>query len=220
MTEAEWLTSTDPRPMLDFLCGRVPERKSRLFGVACCRRLWRWSATASPDFAIDEDRLATALDEIERVADGVREEPSDWFQPRPWRVSEWHAARAAMRADASAAAEAVQTWVSVSADQSEFQTRGGGVTELLEEMAAQCGLLRCVIGNPFRPTTADPAWLTSAVTALARQMYDSLDFTAMPILADALQDAGCDSDDVLNHCRSDGVHVRGCWVVDALLGKE
>ena len=51
-------------------------------------------------------------------------------------------------------------------------------------------------------------------------MYDARDFSAMPILADALQDAGCDSDDILNHCRSGGVHVRGCWVVDLVLGKE
>src|SRR5262249_49402987 len=68
--------------------------------------------------------------------------------------------------------------------------------------------------------TLDPAWRTSTVVALASQMYDSRDFSAMPILADALQDAGCDNPDMLNHCRSDGVHVRGCWVVDLALGKE
>ena len=56
--------------------------------------------------------------------------------------------------------------------------------------------------------------------ALARQMYESRDFSAMPILADALQDAGCDNEDILSHCRSDGPHVRGCWVVDLVLGKE
>ena len=65
----------------------------------------------------------------------------------------------------------------------------------------------------------DPAWRTSTALALARQMYESRDFAAMPILADALQDAGCDSDIVLSHCRGDGPHVRGCWVVDAILGK-
>ncbi len=55
--------------------------------------------------------------------------------------------------------------------------------------------------------------------SLARQMYESRDFSVMPILADALQDASCDSDDILTHCRSGGPHVRGCWAVDLVLGK-
>ena len=88
------------------------------------------------------------------------------------------------------------------------------------EGKAQADLIRDIFGNPFRPATFDPSWLTSTVTALAAQMYDSRDFSAMPILADALQDAGCTSDDILNHCRGDGPHVRGCWVVDLVLGKE
>ena len=66
----------------------------------------------------------------------------------------------------------------------------------------------------------DPSWLTSDVLAMCRGMYETRDFAAMPILADALQDAGCENADVLNHCRGDGPHVRGCWVVDLLLGKE
>jgi hypothetical protein len=80
--------------------------------------------------------------------------------------------------------------------------------------------LRDVFGNPFQPVAFDPAWRTSTAIALAQQMYDSRDFSLMPILADALEDAGCDSDDVLAHCRGDGPHVRGCWVVDLVLGKE
>ncbi|MBM3981711.1 MAG: hypothetical protein FJ304_15840 [Planctomycetes bacterium] len=66
-----------------------------------------------------------------------------------------------------------------------------------------------------------PAWRTTDVMLLARGIYDAKAFDRMPILADALQDAGCDSDDILNHCRDAAqVHVRGCWVVDAVLGKE
>ena len=85
----------------------------------------------------------------------------------------------------------------------------------------QVALLRDIVGNPFRPATFDPAWRTSTVVALARQMYDSRDFTAMPILADALQDAGCTSDAILGHCRdAHATHVRGCWVVDLVLGKS
>jgi hypothetical protein len=82
-------------------------------------------------------------------------------------------------------------------------------------------LLFCdIFGNPFRPVAFSREWLTSTVVTLAQQMYDSRDFSAMPILADALQDAGCDNADILGHCRGDGPHVRGCWVVDLVLGKS
>src|SRR5262249_45593902 len=80
--------------------------------------------------------------------------------------------------------------------------------------------LRDIVGNPFRPVTLDPEWLTSTFFAIARGMYEPRNFTPMPILADALQDAGCDSEDILDHCRQPGEHVRGCWVVDLILGKK
>ncbi|MCE9568048.1 MAG: hypothetical protein K8U57_39100 [Planctomycetes bacterium] len=81
-------------------------------------------------------------------------------------------------------------------------------------------MLRDIFGNPFRPVAFEAAWNTSTVVALAQEMYASRDFSAMPILADALQDAGCDNDDILQHCRGAGPHVRGCWVVDGILGKS
>ncbi|MBN9516925.1 hypothetical protein J0H58_00170 [bacterium] len=76
-----------------------------------------------------------------------------------------------------------------------------------------------VFGSPFRPVSFEGEWRTEAVVALARGMYESRNFTAMSVLADALEDAGCSNDDILSHCRGDGPHVRGCWVVDAVLGK-
>jgi hypothetical protein len=85
---------------------------------------------------------------------------------------------------------------------------------------AACRLIREIFGNPFRPVAFSPEWRTDTAVMLAQQMYDSRDFSAMPILADALQDAGCDNQDILQHCRGDGPHVRGCWVVDLVLGKE
>ena len=86
----------------------------------------------------------------------------------------------------------------------------------------QCSVLRSIIldafGNPFRPVAFNPAWRTDTAVALARTMYDSREFGAMPILADALQDAGCEDEQVLNHCRAaNQVHVRGCWVCDLVL---
>ncbi|VTU02814.1 Uncharacterized protein (Fragment) OS=uncultured bacterium PE=4 SV=1 [Gemmataceae bacterium] len=82
-----------------------------------------------------------------------------------------------------------------------------------------CRMAEDIFGNPFRVVAIDPQWLTSDVLALARGIYDERAFDRMPILADALQDAGCDSADVLDHCRGPGPHVRGCWVVDLVLGK-
>jgi hypothetical protein len=83
-----------------------------------------------------------------------------------------------------------------------------------------CALLRDVLGNPFRPVKFARKWRTETVRMLAQQMYQSRDFSAMPILADALLDAGCDGADILEHCRGSGPHVRGCWAVDGLLGKK
>jgi hypothetical protein len=89
-----------------------------------------------------------------------------------------------------------------------------------DERRIQCELLRCVFGNPFRPVALNPSWLTSTVLTLAVGIYAERAFDRLPILADALQDAGCDRADVLDHCRGPGPHVRGCWVVDLVFGKS
>ena len=80
-------------------------------------------------------------------------------------------------------------------------------------------VFRDIFGNPFRPVAADPAWLTPTAVAIATALYAHRAFDRMPILADALEEAGCTNADVLLHCRSGGPHVRGCWVVDLLLEK-
>ena len=83
-----------------------------------------------------------------------------------------------------------------------------------------CDVIREVFSNPFRPVTFVPAWRTTTAITLAQTMYDTRDFAAMPILADALEDAGCEHPDILSHCRGPGPHVRGCWVVDGVLGSQ
>ena len=87
-------------------------------------------------------------------------------------------------------------------------------------MLAQSALTRDIFGNPFRPVAFEPEWRTSNVVSLSQGMYESRDFSIMPILGDALQDAGCEHPDILTHCRGNGPHVRGCWVVDLVLGKQ
>ncbi len=88
-----------------------------------------------------------------------------------------------------------------------------------DERKAQADIVRDLFSDQFRPVVPDHAWFTSDVMALATNIYDNRAFEHMPILADAIQDAGCDSKDVLNHCRANMAHARGCWVIDLVLGK-
>jgi hypothetical protein len=88
------------------------------------------------------------------------------------------------------------------------------------ERNALAEVVRDIFGNPFRPVTTDPRWRTSTAVALARAIYADRAFDRLPILADALEEAGCDNPDVLDHCRDDGPHARGCWVADMVLGKQ
>ena len=88
----------------------------------------------------------------------------------------------------------------------------------------QCQLLRCVFGQPFQPPIAlDSSWMTwngGTVRGLADAIYAEPAFDRLPILADALEEAGCTDSNILDHCRGPGPHVRGCWVIDLVLGKE
>jgi hypothetical protein len=84
----------------------------------------------------------------------------------------------------------------------------------------QAGFLRDIFANPFRPAAFDPAWRTPIVRRLAEAIYDERAFDRLPILADALEEAGCANADILSHLRGPGPHVQGCWVLDLVLGKE
>jgi hypothetical protein len=231
MTEAEWLACADPAPMCGaFREGEVSGRKLRLFAVACCRRVWP---------VIADERCRRAVEVAERVADGLATHEEQRVATgaanaamlelmaagagsyRQWRHHHWaRCAYLAVRPTGS------RGFVGDVTDAAFSATRAASIPPLWTvempevEQRAQADLLRDVCGNPFRPAIFAPQWRTDTVLALARQMYDSRDFTATSILADALQDAGCDNEHILNHCRGPGPHVRGCWVVDLVLGKE
>jgi hypothetical protein len=87
-------------------------------------------------------------------------------------------------------------------------------------LSTMADVVRDILGNPFRTVAIDPTWQSADVLGLARAIYEDRAFDRMPLLADALMDAGCDNEAMLAHCRSEGPHVRGCWVVDLVLGKE
>jgi hypothetical protein len=83
--------------------------------------------------------------------------------------------------------------------------------------------LRDLFGNPLRPIQIDPAWLRwrdGTAVHIAQSIYDERRLQDLPILADALEEAGCTDPDILGHCRGPGEHVRGCWAVDLILGKS
>jgi hypothetical protein len=116
---------------------------------------------------------------------------------------------------------ALPAWRAVRADQE--VARRAWAAGLAAERAAQCGLLRDLLGGPSRAVRLDPSWLAwggRAVRKMAEVIYEEGQFEDLPVLADALEEAGCADPDILNHCRAPGVHVRGCWVVDLLLGKS
>jgi hypothetical protein len=224
MTEAEWLACEDPSAMLVLLeargCGG--NRKFRLFAVACCRRVWS---------GLKDERSRAAVEMAERYADGnatqgaLREAfvaataaVADCRDFSPF--SEYQAIGAFLSAARCITESA--TKVPMNEDACEVASHVWSFAikdELGRSDRGQCSLLHELFGNPFRPVTFAPEWRTDTVVTLARTMYESREFSAMPILADALQDAGCDNDDVLNHCRELGTHVRGCWVCDLVLGK-
>jgi hypothetical protein len=232
VTEAEWLVCGDPEAMLKFLRGKISERKLRLFGVACCRRIWH---------LLDDERSRVAVEVAERFADGLASEEERAarrqealaasnearlaFEAHPERG--WDAlCLAEVAADAAdyalytpgLAKTAHHAWKAVAYARNVNRTAVGSE----EEKLAQCRLLREVMGNPFRPVALDPLWLRwndGTLVALSHLIYHERGFERLPLLADALEDAGCTNADVLNHFRGPGIHVRGCWVVDLLLGK-
>jgi hypothetical protein len=230
MTQEEWLTSTNLRQMWNYARWQTDSRRLRLFVCACCRQAWNRfvdpftvgvvsMAEAFADGKVSEAAFARLRDAANAAVVRAEQSP-DAFS---YLV---HSARSAAHACADPISQgvlpgrlaALRAVADLPADA--YPDEDELPAEYLAEHVAQADLLRDIFGNPFRPVELDPAWLASDVLALARSMYANREFSAMPILADALQDAGCDSEDVLSHCRGAGPHVRGCWVVDLLLGKK
>lgn len=219
MTEQEWLTTTDPVPMLTFLRSRASERKARLFLVACARSVWE---------QIVEPVMRVAVEVGESAADGhsssdelrAQVEKMNWWlsdlnlKPlRPWN----EVLSPEVRSLAFTALHTVLPGHVVR----ELNPGIGFGWASAATAQHQPRLLRELIGNPFRPVACNPEWLTTDVVSLGHGIYEEKAFDRMPILADALQDAGCTNDDVLNHCRdASAAHARGCWVLDLLLGKK
>jgi hypothetical protein len=207
MTEAEWLACADPQKMLEFLEDRASDRKLRLFGCACTRQVWD---------LLTEDCFRDAVEVAERFADGrasgkelavAKRESGAALERRGLggltgpRYSALRCAWSCTRNPPTAAVYPL--WV--------FTDEPSRKWEVV--------LLRDVFGNPFRAVTLAAAWLTPSVTTLAQAIYDGRAFGHLPILADALEEAGSSDPEMLGHLRGPGPHAGGCWCLDLLLGK-
>jgi hypothetical protein len=211
MTEEEWLACSDPSGLGEFLRGRVSERKRRLVASACCRQDWHLLADErSKQAVIAAEKYADLIVSEEERAEAERDANEAARHAGSGRT--WFAARSAKMA--AARRLPLQLILDRIAPM---------VTSTQERNVARqqtCEVIRDVVGNPFRPVSVPPHWLTPAVVGLAGGIYDDRAFDRLSILADALLDAGCENDQLLSHCRSAGPHVRGCWVIDLLLGKH
>ncbi|MCE9562012.1 MAG: hypothetical protein K8U57_08150 [Planctomycetes bacterium] len=223
MTEQQWLKSGNAEAMNDFYAQRHTERKARLLMLASCQRhpehlehpsirgmvdllIAHYADPRKPDVPFGGKPIVAAYRKLERYAFSTED------------------LRRGVAFGMVAAAEPVSAMKRLEEDfrylvYSCLHDVAFGVTaNAKKESKLQAGLVREVLGNPFRSVTVEPPWLTDTVVLLARQIYETEDFSLMPILGDALQDAGCENVDVLEHCRDESLpHVRGCWVLDLIL---
>jgi hypothetical protein len=215
LTEAEWLDCFDPGPMLRFLEGRVSPRKLRLFACACCRLCWN---------CLPDQWSRAAVEVAERYADGMASGEELGLRRRG--ISPGEVFGFASRAAVQNHAAVVQNYAAGAAYAATLESGPEDGYAFLVHLFGRPVLavvLREVVGSPFRRPHIDPPslrWNEGAVRRVAQGIYDDRAFDRLPILADALMDAGCDDEAILAHCRSEGPHVRGCWVIDLILGKE
>jgi hypothetical protein len=192
--------------MLAFLRGKASERQLRLLACAVGRLLW--------------DRLAQ---DASRRAVEVAEQYADGLATVDQLKSAW--TTACLVFDSSGGMEAAGVATNCAYSQA-AEAATGTVTQAAVagiSNTAVAATLREILGNPFHPVSINAAWLAAndrAVERIAQGIYEEQAFNRMPVLADALEDAGCTEEQILGHCWGRGEHVRGCWVVDALLDKK
>lgn len=244
MTYAEWLAATSPTPMLAFIREKASDRKLRLFAVACCRRLWQLLDEDVSRPAVDvierfADGLATPND-LESAQRAARSQGKDFEKICAWRRNTrgpspeadlyQSESEKAYLVSYACQKEDYLWWVLAFATRCKLHVPVGirrdrdSHTEGLWDRLYAAGeaeladLLRDIF-NPFAPPL-ERDWRTTTVLTLATGVYDEKAFERLPILADSLQDAGCDSVELLNHLRQPGDHWRGCWALDLVLGKK
>jgi hypothetical protein len=243
MDEAEWLACTDPQKMLECLRGKASQRELQLFACACVRHVWHrlpdprsqravemtehfiegW-ATAGELGAARRDAEAAQRDAALRRRGDAGESAAVAVASAPeWTPDRWPCVMSVSTQASFAAAEFAQL-----TGKNRKERKRNWVRGLTHEQACQCALLRDITGKRFGSVSFDPAWRTPAVLSLAQAAYDErilpsghLDADRLAVLSDSLEEAGCTDAQILSHLRGpSGPHVRGCWVLDAILLKE
>ncbi len=223
MTEADWLACDDVGAMLKCFPPKATARKLRLFGVACCRRLRgldelsRHALDIAERYAqglVGPDTLGVIRREVDTLAAALEDRAGSEDSPEAERA--YHAGLAVVWAAMTPGYEGEDYAAAHAA------YYAGRVAPGLAERQAQARLFADVLLVP-PGLTVPPAWLAwdgGTVTRLARSVEERQAFDRLPILADALEDAGCAEQAILDHCRGPGPHARGCWLLDLLLGRS
>jgi hypothetical protein len=210
--------------MLEFLQGRATIRKLRLFGVACCRLAWHLlpdpyrgiveAADSAAEHELDPGSLVELFDGYYAYQVADHDKPGG-------RQAAVAVGRLGAYQRSAISTPAWRAWASAT---EVARSAAEGLAQSIPWAAArrlEADALHDLFGPPFFGSFGlDPRWRTADVTGLAFAIHEDRAFDRLPILADALMDAGCDDEQVIGHCRSEGPHVRGCWVVDLVLGKE
>jgi hypothetical protein len=227
MNEAEWLSCQFSTPMLEHLRanGIGAWRKRFLLSLACSHRV---ASVMTPDglraVEVAERFVAGSATEDERweafVASGTSMDEANDLRTHKGDYCAYRLVQLAAERDSPATwDDDLAAWIAQTAPEAFAWTGSQWNEPVLESHRRDIAeWVRDIFGNPFRPVIFDPAWRTFSVVALAQTMYDSQSFDETPALADALARAGCDRLEILSHCWTQTHHVRGCWVVDAILG--
>lgn len=233
MNKTDWLTCTDPRPMLNFLSNRMSERKLKLFTVACCRRLPVLTEEAQKAIEVIEADANGQVDAIayDRVSNLLLGDAIDPYSSATlggvvntcmlgilhdsWEQAAQKAVGLAIR---SASWEDV---VKASPNQVMFNSFNNFSTDArTTELAILAELLRDISGDPFQPLISTPVSFTAETRLMAQEIYEKQAFNRFPLLANALEASGCNDTSILTHCHQIKMHVQGCWVLDLILGKH
>jgi hypothetical protein len=221
MDEHDWMAGNDPRAMVEYLAGLGSRRKWRLFLCGCCRG---WL----PDVSWASD-ARVAIEVAERHIDGELAQGA--VAQAVLAAREVYVAAPDRDSPAADFFTSLARWgvQALTADPSinvaEALTAPGlwGLAGRPDREEVMVHMLREVFGNPFRPILIEPVWLAwgdATAARLVRRIYDQRSFDDLPILADALEDAGCTDAVILDHLRGPGPHVRGCFVLDLLLNRS
>jgi hypothetical protein len=210
MTPARWAETPFPLPLIRYLADdrRLDARRARLFACACARLVWHDLKDPAAQDAVesawsfgDGRESAWGLGIVARFArDRCDETPDDRGLELAYLTTE--------------PTINVLTVATVTSEILQTQTPRGDDTRAASNRAL-ADLVRDVF--PYADVTIDPAWRTAAVVDLVNGMHATHDFTAMPVLADLLEEAGCVDVAILGHARNPDIrHSRGCWLVDAV----